>query len=234
MLELTGVISGHVPGAPVLRGLDLSLAEGQVLAVLGRNGVGKSTLLQTVMGILPPSGGSIRLDGRPIEGLRPEAIARAGIGFVPQGRGIFAHLTVTQNLMLGALGVDLRRGRVPPELLDRFPILRERAAQPAGTLSGGEQQLLAIARALAGRPRLLLLDEPSEGIQPSIVAAIGRTLTALVAEAGLTILLAEQNLDLVHAAADRCLFMGEGRILAEHRPEDLRRDRAILDRHLGV
>ena len=234
MLELRTISSGHSADVPVLVGLDLALSEGRTTAVLGRNGAGKSTLVRTIMGVLKPTSGSIWFQGHRIDGLRPERIARLGVGFAPQGRGIFPQLTVEQNLELGAIGKGLGVATASETAFEHFPILGERRRQRAGNLSGGEQQQLAIARALAGNPRLLLLDEPSEGIQPSIVQQIGRVLNSLVAKTGLAVLLVEQKMDLVMAIADRCLFLENGRIEAEYCPRDILDDRGLVGRYLGL
>jgi ABC-type branched-subunit amino acid transport system ATPase component len=173
--------------------------------------MGKTTLLRCCMGLLPARAGTIRFAGADITHLATHRIVRAGLGYVAQGREIFDDLSVADNLRLSLLGCA--RTTAPPALLDWFPILAERSEQRAGTLSGGEQQMLAIARALAPEPRLLLLDEPSEGIQPSLVHAIGEQLGAIVRETGLTLLLVEQNVDLVTTLASRVAFMARGRIV---------------------
>jgi branched-chain amino acid transport system ATP-binding protein/urea transport system ATP-binding protein len=233
MLEIVGLEGGY-GGSRVLRGIDLSVAEGESVALLGRNGMGKTTLLRSIMGLLPASSGQIDFAGRRLDGLRPEKVARAGIAFVPQGREIFAELTVEENLLLGAMG---RRGlgaAVPEEIYGRFPILKERRRQRGGTLSGGQQQQLAIGRALAGGPRLLLLDEPSEGLQPSIVVEVAEALKREAVEQGLTLITVEQNVDLALRVATRCLFIENGSIVAEAASDSLRRDPAMLHKHLAI
>jgi urea ABC transporter ATP-binding protein UrtE len=233
MLTVDGLCSGH-DGVPVLFGVDLALEAGQALALMGRNGMGKTTLLKTLIGLLPPTAGRIAFAGRDVTGLAPWRIARLGIGYVPQGREVFQDFTVEENLLLGVLGhPEMPRG-VLARLFDWFPILEERRHQRAGALSGGEQQQLAIARALASRPRLLLLDEPSEGLQPSIVESLGLTLQRIAAEQELAILLVEQNLELALDVAERVAFMENGRIAAEHAAAELRADTSLLDRHLGL
>jgi ABC-type branched-subunit amino acid transport system ATPase component len=232
MLEIEGLVAGYRPGAPVLHEVSLALGPGRALAVMGRNGAGKTTLLKAILGLVRREAGSVRLDGRPLEAGRPERVARAGIGWVPQGRGVFAGLSVGQNLRLGALGAG--RPRPDPRLLARFPVLAERADRPAESLSGGEQRQLAIARALAGGPRLLLLDEPSEGLQPSAVEALARTLAALVAETGLALLLVEQSLDLAAELADACLVLEDGRVVERLSGAELADDPARLERRLGL
>jgi ABC-type branched-subunit amino acid transport system ATPase component len=228
MLRIERLTAGYRADSPVLHGLGLELPPGRITALLGRNGMGKSTLLRAVMGLIPVMGGRILLDGRPITGLPPEVVARQGVAYVPQGRGLFADLSVEENLALGAMG------RLRVDLLERFPILAERRRQRAGSLSGGEQQQLALARALASNPRLLLLDEPSEGVQPSLVERIGETLRELVTAEGITVLLVEQNLDLVEDTADGCLFIEKGAIMASTPAGTLRADPALLEQYLGI
>jgi branched-chain amino acid transport system ATP-binding protein len=193
----------------VLHSIELSLVEGHVLALLGRNGAGKTTCMNTIIGWLRPRGGQIRLFGQPIARLSPEAIAQKGVGLVPQGRRIFPKLTVKENLDVAFQKRDsvwnLER------VFDLFPRLRERKEQYAGSLSGGEQQMLAIGRALMGNPKVLLLDEPSEGLAPIIVAEVGRTIARLKAE-GQSIVLVEQNVKLALELADEVAVLNTGRI----------------------
>jgi urea ABC transporter ATP-binding protein UrtE len=210
MLKVEGLTCGY-GDSRVLHGVDLEVAAGEVLALMGRNGMGKTTLLRCCMGLLPARAGTIRFAGADITHLATHRIARAGLGYVAQGRETFGDLSVADNLRLSLLGCA--KGAASPTLLDWFPILAERSDQRAGTLSGGEQQMLAIARALAPGPKLLLLDEPSEGIQPSLVHAIGEQLSAIVRRTGLTLLLVEQNVDLVTTLASRVAFMDRGRIV---------------------
>lgn len=233
MLDVRGLESGY-GGSRVLRGIDLQVAEGESIALLGRNGMGKTTLLKTLMGLLPVRRGEIRFAGQRLDGKRPEQVSRAGMAFVPQGREIFADLSVEENLLLGAMGRGGLGAAVPAEIYARFPILRERRGQRGGTLSGGQQQQLAIGRALAGAPRLLLLDEPSEGLQPSIVLEVAEALGRAAAEQGLTLITVEQNIDLALRVATRCLFIENGSIVAEAPSADLRRDPAVLHRYLAI
>jgi len=233
MLAIDGLESGY-GGSQVLQGIALTVAEGESVALLGRNGMGKTTLLRTIMGLLPVTSGSIRFAGARIDGRRPEQVARAGIAFVPQGREIFADLTVEENLLLGAMGRGGLGAALPEAIYARFPILKERRHQRGGTLSGGQQQQLAIGRALAGNPRLLLLDEPSEGLQPSIVLEVAEALKREVANQGLTLITVEQNVDLALRVAARCLFIENGTIVAEAASAALRRDPAILHKHLAI
>lgn len=218
---------------PVLTGVALELGKGEILALLGRNGVGKTTLMKALIGLLRPTEGSVELDGSAIEGLAPHRIARLGIAYVPQGRGIFAKLTVRENLLVGTRAQRNGAGGIPDEVFTYFPILQERLTQAGGTLSGGEQQMLAIARALCGRPSVLLLDEPSEGIQPTIVQELGRIIGRISETSGMSVLLVEQNIDLALEASRRCLVMEKGRIVHEGAPEDFR-DESVLRRFLAI
>ena len=233
ILRVEGLVAGYGIGR-VLDGLDLAVAQGGVMALLGRNGMGKSTLLRAIMGLIRPAAGRIVFDGRDIAGAKPYRISNLGIAYVPQGREIFGEFTVEENLLLGLLGKPQRRDGIPASVLRRFPMLGGRRNQKAGTLSGGQQQQLAIARALVGRPRLLLLDEPSEGIQPSIVENIAVILRQIVAEDGLSVLLIEQNVEIVFDLAETATFIENGRIAARHTIAALRADESILHHHLLV
>ena len=218
----------------VLHEVSFTLDAGKVLALLGRNGAGKTTCMSTIIGFLPPRRGEIRLFGDPVSRLVPEAIARKGVGFVPQGRRIFPTLTVRENLRVSGRS---RAGAPVPWNLERvvnlFPRLKERLQQVAGSLSGGEQQMLAIGRALMGNPRVLLMDEPSEGLAPLIVAEVGRTIARLKEE-GQSILLVEQNVKLALDLADEVVILNTGRV-AFHGPVDrVRGDQALITQHLGV
>ena len=234
MLAIRGLIAGYQDAGVVLEGVDLDVGAGESVALMGRNGMGKSTLLRAIMGHVRPTAGQVSFGGLDLTGRPPFAVSQAGIAYVPQGREIFAGFTVEENLLLGLLGTHGMAARVPEAIYRRFPILAERRAQPAGTMSGGEQQQLAIARAIVSRPRLLLLDEPSEGIQPSIVASIAATVSAISMEEGMSVLLVEQNLDLVLAVTTRCLFIENGRIVDQTESARLRDDSALLDRYLSV
>ncbi|MBI3028158.1 MAG: urea ABC transporter ATP-binding subunit UrtE [Candidatus Rokubacteria bacterium] len=200
--------------SPILTGLSLAVGEGQVVCVMGRNGVGKTTLLRTIMGLLAPRRGTIVFDGHEIDRLTPYERARRGIGYVPQGREIFPSLSVRENLVLGA-----RRKRPPPESLDYvlslFPALSQMLGKRGGDLSGGQQQQLAIARALISDPKLLLLDEPTEGIQPSIVEEIAAVLERIKGERTRSILLVEQYLEFARAICDRFYVMEKGSVALE-------------------
>jgi len=218
----------------VLHGVSFTLNAGRVLALLGRNGAGKTTCMSTIIGFLPPRRGEIRLFGEPIERLAPEAIARKGVGFVPQGRRIFATLTVRENLIVSR---QARAESANPWNLERvialFPRLKERLQQVAGSLSGGEQQMLAIARALMGNPRVLLMDEPSEGLAPLIVAEVRRTIEKLKQE-GQSILLVEQNMKLALDLADDVVILNTGRVAFSGAAGQVRSDEALITQHLGV
>ena len=218
----------------VLHEVSFTLSAGKVLALLGRNGAGKTTCMSAIIGFLPPRRGEIRLFGEPVSRLVPEAIARKGVGFVPQGRRIFPTLTVRENLIVSGRS---RAGAPVPWNLERvvalFPRLKERLQQVAGSLSGGEQQMLAIGRALMGNPRVLLMDEPSEGLAPLIVAGVGRTIARLKQE-GQSILLVEQNVKLALDLADEVVILNTGRV-DFHGPVDrVRGDQALITQHLGV
>ena len=212
----------------VLHSVSFSLSEGRVLALLGRNGAGKTTCMNAVIGFLPPRNGEIRLFGEKIGRLSPEAISRKGVGLVPQGRRVFPTLTVKENLLVAARGKD-QLGHV----FELFPRLKERTEQHAGSLSGGEQQMLAIGRALMGNPRVLLMDEPSEGLAPLIVAEVGRTIARLKAE-GQSIVLVEQNVKLAFDLADEVAILNTGRVTFAGQASAARDNEALITQHLGV
>ena len=215
----------------VLHGVSLTLGEGRVLALLGRNGAGKTTCMNTVIGFLRPRSGAVRVFGEPVQHLAPDAISRKGIGLVPQGRRVFPRLTVRENLIVAH---QKRAGTWNLErVFDLFPRLRERHAQDAGSLSGGEQQMLAIARALMGNPRVLLLDEPSEGLAPLIVAEVGRTIARLKGE-GQSIVLVEQNIQLAFGLADDVAILNTGRVAFSGPVDQVRANEALITQHLGV
>ena len=228
MLEVRNLKAGYGV-LPVLHDVSLKLSRGETLVLLGRNGVGKTTLLKSLIGINKPTSGEIILDGKNVAGLAPNRLARSGVAYVPQGRGIFPKLTVEENLLVGLRSRKDKRRTIPEEILDMFPILRERLTQLGGTLSGGQQQILALARALCGDPDLLLLDEPSEGIQPSIVHSIGHLLETVNRDLDLTILLVEQNLELARRTASRCLVMEKGRISGNLTKEDLNHEEKVFE-----
>jgi branched-chain amino acid transport system ATP-binding protein len=218
----------------ILHGVGFSLSEGRVLALLGRNGAGKTTCISTIVGFLTPKDGEIRLFGDAIGGLSPERISHLGIGLVPQGRRIFPSLTVRENLIVAG---QRERSTAKPWNVERifelFPRLQERHAQFAGTLSGGEQQMLAIGRALMGNPRVLLLDEPSEGLAPLIVAEVGRTIKRLKEE-GQSILLVEQNLKLALEVADQVVILNTGRCVFAGDAAEILNSEDMIAQNLGV
>ena len=212
----------------VLHSVSFSLQEGRVLALLGRNGAGKTTCMNAVIGFLPPRQGEIRLFGERIGRLSPETIARKGVGLVPQGRRVFPTLTVKENLLVAARGKNQF-----DHIFELFPRLKERTEQHAGSLSGGEQQMLAIARALMGNPRVLLMDEPSEGLAPLIVAEVGRIIARLKAE-GQSILLVEQNVKLAFDLADDVAILNTGRVAFAGPAAAARDNESLITQHLGV
>jgi branched-chain amino acid transport system ATP-binding protein len=233
-LSLNGV-DAFYGDSHVLHGVSLRLGEGRLLGLLGRNGAGKSTTMSVTVGLLPPRRGEVSVYGRPITGRAPEAIAAHGVALVPQGRRVFRSLTVRENLAVA--GRRPRDGRPVPWTLDTvytvFPRLRERHRQIAGSLSGGEQQMLAIGRALMANPRVLLMDEPSEGLAPQIVAEVMATIRRLKAE-GLSIVLVEQNARLVFEVADDVVILNSGRVVFEGRAGELTAAGVDLRQHLGV
>jgi branched-chain amino acid transport system ATP-binding protein len=232
-LTVTGLSAGY-QGHPVVDGLDLTVAPGEAVALAGRNGMGKTTTLRALMGLSTPrvSGGSVRFGDVELRGLPPHSIARAGIGYVPQGRRIFPSLTVAEHLAVVARPTPVHsKAWTADRVYGLFPRLAERSGQRAGTLSGGEQQMLAIARALMTNPRLVLLDEPSEGLAPRVVRQVGEIIRRLH-EAGVGVLLAEQDLSMVRRVADRVYFIDRGGVAAETSADGLRDD--LLDRYLGA
>jgi len=230
ILEVRGLRSGYA-GSTVLHGVDLDLVEGQVLALLGRNGVGKSTLVNTVMGLVRATAGSVVIDGHEVAGHRPDAVARLGVGLVPQGRRVFAPLTVAEHLAIATRSAraDWDRARV----IDLLPRLGERLDHRGDQLSGGEQQMLAIARALLTNPRLLLLDEPSDGLAPAVVHQLGEVVAELCST-GMSVLLVEQNLRLAFSVADRVVVLEKGSVRLDTTLAEFRSDHARAKALLGV
>jgi branched-chain amino acid transport system ATP-binding protein len=237
LLQVSGLHAGY--GAiPVLHGVDLAVAPGESLGILGHNGMGKTTLLRTLIGALRATAGEVQLDGKDVTRLAPHARARLGLAYVPQGREIFPGLSALDNLRMGLVKTGaLRRGGDPEGTIERllqdFPRLKVLLGRPGGSLSGGEQQLLALARALAGQPRLLLLDEPTEGIQPSIIDEIAETLVSLRQRLALTIVLVEQNLEFIAAVSQRVVVIKRGQI-GEEIPRAHLGDLAIMSQYTGV
>ena len=230
MLEVEGIAIAYGK-SQVLAGVSLRIGDGEAVAVLGRNGVGKTTLLKGIMGLLPPRAGTIALDGRRLDGLPPHAIARAGLAYAPQDNQLFLSLTIEQNLFAAVRDKALFRARVD-EVLRFFPVLRERYRERAEVLSGGQRKFLAIARALIAHPKVVLLDEPSEGIQPSIVLALGQLLRAVVAEQRCALLLVEQNRRLAMSVAERGYLMDQQTIIEEGAMQSLEEE-GIIRRHMA-
>ena len=234
MLEIVDLEAGYA-SARVLNGVSLTVGEGEVVALLGRNGMGKTTLLRTVCGLRPPSrtAGELRFRGSDIGALAAHQVARAGISIVPQGRRVFASLTVEENLRIA----QQKRGRSEWNLdsvCELFPRLRERSKQRAGTLSGGEQQMLAIGRSLMANPDLIIMDEPSEGLSPAVVGQVGERIRD-VKERGHGVLLAEQNVDLALSVADRVAVIGDGGVLSwTGEPEALRSNEPLIAQLVGL
>jgi urea transport system ATP-binding protein len=216
-------IHQYYGGSHILRDVSLSAQAGKVTVLLGRNGVGKTTLLKSLMGLVPIKSGSIELAGRAMQAATPYERARAGMGYVPQGREIFARLSVEDNLRMG-LAYRPAGTPIPAELFELFPVLRQMLHRRGGDLSGGQQQQLAIARALAAGPKLLILDEPTEGIQPSIIKDIGRVIRMLAQRGDMAILLVEQYYDFAQELADQYLVMERGELIASGLGKDMRSD----------
>ncbi|MBU6189931.1 MAG: urea ABC transporter ATP-binding subunit UrtE [Betaproteobacteria bacterium] len=210
-------------GSHILRAVSLEVPASGISVLLGRNGVGKTTLLRSIMGVVPIRAGTIEFHGQPIQSLTPERRASLGIGYVPQGREIFPRLTVEENLRMG-LATAARGAQVPAELFELFPVLKTMLRRRGGDLSGGQQQQLAIARALAMRPRLLILDEPTEGIQPSIIKDIERVIRLLASRGDMAILLVEQYYDFARSLADRYAVMARGELIRSGLGADMERD----------
>lgn len=217
----------------ILRNVDLSVPAGQMVCLIGRNGVGKTTLLKTIMGLLKPRTGQISLAGKPIVGQSTDERARLGIGYVPQGREIIPRLTVKENLLLGleALGSRQKTQEIPDEIFELFPVLKKMLSRMGGDLSGGQQQQLAIARALMGKPQLLLLDEPTEGIQPSIILEIEAAVRGIIQKTGISVLLVEQHLHFVRQA-DKYYAMQKGGIVASGFTSELSQE--VIQKFLAV
>jgi urea transport system ATP-binding protein len=216
-------LNQYYGGSHILRDVSFELPEGKVTVLLGRNGVGKTTLLRTLMGLVPAATGQVRFAERDLTHARPDERARAGIGYVPQGREIFNRLSVAENLEMG-LATRARGAALPPRIFEMFPVLRQMLRRRGGDLSGGQQQQLAIGRALAMGPKLLILDEPTEGIQPSIIKDIERAIRSLAASGEMAILLVEQYYDFARSLADQYLVMERGEIVKSGAGADMDRD----------
>jgi len=215
----------YYSGSHILRGLSFEARIGEVTCLLGRNGVGKTTLLKCLMGLIPAREGSVNWEGKPITGLKPHQRVQAGIAYVPQGREIFPRLAVEENLLMGLSRFSAREAREVPEFIyELFPVLYEMKHRRGGDLSGGQQQQLAIGRALASKPRLLILDEPTEGIQPSVIKEIGVVIKKLAARGDMSILLVEQFYDFAAELADQYLVMSRGEIVQQGRGETMAAD----------
>ena len=223
MLELKG-LTLHYGGSQILRGIDLEAKQGEVTCVMGTNGVGKTSLLKAISGTHPRSGGTFRLDGQDIGRAPAHVLSRRGVGYVPQGRDIFPLLTVQENLETGYACLPRDQRSIPEEIFELFPILKEFLGRRGGDLSGGQQQQLAIARAMIMRPKLLLLDEPTEGIQPNIIQQIGRVITYLRDRGDMAIVLVEQYFSFAYDLADRFCVMERGAVKMQGRKDQLERD----------
>ena len=231
LLDLDRVTS-YYGKTPILKEIGLGLPEGQCLCVLGRNGVGKTTLLRTIMGLTDRTSGEIRIDGASVGKAPTHVRAKYGLGYIPQGRQILPHFTVKENILIGTFARTDGRQDVPELCLTLFPYLAQNLHRKAGLLSGGQQQQLAIARALATNPRILLLDEPTEGIQPNIVAEIGQTLGRLNKEFGITLILTEQHIKVARKLGDAFLMMENGRIVARGPIHEMTDD--LIERHVTI
>ena len=231
MLDVQGIDSGY-GNVQVLKDLSLRVQAGEILCLLGRNGAGKTTILKTIMGLVRAQKRNIRLEGKDLHLLPAYEVPRRGIGYIPQGRRLFTEMTVAENLQIGLMTRN-QGPEVLEEVLDMFPRLRERLDQRAETLSGGEQQMLATARALCLKPKLLLLDEPTEGLQPSMISLIRNAVLALKQQ-NVAIILVEQRVEAVLEIADRVVFVENGRSALETTPEALQTDKELLHRYIGV
>jgi branched-chain amino acid transport system ATP-binding protein/urea transport system ATP-binding protein len=234
MLTLRGVSSGY-GGTRILYDLDLTLSQGEMLAILGRNGVGKTTIVRTVIGSVPTWAGHIEFKGREISGLAPHERCRRGIAYVPQGRDIFGALTVEDNLLVAAYGTGQRNPKaLLKTMYEEFPVLAEKGKLKGASLSGGQQQILALARAMMMNPDLLLLDEPTEGIQPSIVDQIADTVRRINKTRGITVVVVEQNLDFVSELAARANIIDHGQVVRDLPMQEVVRSKDIQQQYLGV
>lgn len=232
MLEVSNLAAGY-GRIPILGGVTFAVAEGEFIGVLGHNGMGKTTLLRALMGYIPATAGRVMLEGADITRAEPYRRARSGMGYVPQGREIFPALSVRDNLRMGAVGRPKDEATAIGSALETFPRLKRLLDRPGGALSGGEQQLLAMARCLVGGPRLVLLDEPTEGIQPSIIDEIVDTLLSLRSKGVLTMILVEQNLDFIASLSERVLIIQKGTIVHSAKPDELH-GHGLINEFIGV
>lgn len=231
MLKIKG-LNQFYSESHILWDIDLKIPEGQCLCIMGRNGVGKTTLLKTIMGLLPARTGEITFDGQSISDQPATCRAHSGIGYVPQGREIFAQLTVEENLRVGLFARKDRQRDIPPEIYELFPVLKKMLSRRGGDLSGGQQQQLAIGRALAINPKMLILDEPTEGIQPNIIQQIGEIVMHLNREKKITVLLVEQKLKFARKTAEAFCIMDKGRMVADGAMDQLKD--SLINRYLTV
>ena len=231
-LDIKGLVAGYTGKVDVLNGVTLKLDDREAVAVLGANGAGKTTLLRTISGLLPVREGSVRVLGEDVAGMPPHLIARSGVAHVPEGRQTFVHQTVDENLQLGGMGSDRQEER-RTQLLEVFPALREKRQQPAGELSGGQQQMLAIARGLMSSPSLLMLDEPSLGLSPKLVDEMIELLRRLREELGITLLLVEQNAAVAAGVADRAYVLRLGEVVMEESAAEILGSDEVLRAYLG-
>lgn len=232
LLEMKNVVSGY-DKVMVINGISIAIDKGEIVSIIGRNGVGKSTLMKTVVGILKTSGGSITFDGADVTNTKAHSRAKAGMGYVPQGHGIFPSLTVEENLRMGCM-INAAKKKYNFDLVyEYFPRLAERKKQAAGSMSGGEQAMLSIGRVLVGNPRILLLDEPSEGVQPNIVSQIGEIIIKISQELGLTVLLVEQHMGLIQQVTERAYVLDKGTIVASLTKDEVR-DNSNIKQYLTV
>ncbi len=232
ILELADVHT-YYGDTHILFGVSLEVSSGSVVALLGRNGMGKTTLIRSIIGFTPARQGTVRFRGQDITGMKPYQIARMGVGLVPQGRQIFPSLTVQENLTMAARNGNRPGGWTLEKIYGLFPILKERARLAGNLLSGGEQQMLTIGRALMTNPELMLMDEPSEGLAPIIVAEIGRIVRELHSQ-GLSVLLVEQNLKMALNVAEQVYVMSRGAVVHQSTPRELQQNKEIMDKYLGV
>ncbi len=231
MLKIEG-INTYYGDSHILFDLSLEVPEGKIISVLGRNGMGKTTVCRSIMGLTAPESGSIKFRGEEISKMDTHKIAKKGIAYVPQGRGIFASLSVKENLTVGARGQDKPNAWTLERVYDFFPILEKRQNMPGNLLSGGEQQMLAVGRALMTNPDLLIMDEPSEGLAPLIIKQIGEVITRLKGQ--LTVFLVEQNFNMALSVADDVYIIGKGEVVHHCKPEELRHDEETKSKWLGV